>query len=516
MVVGWFDQLPDEILEVDPMLCISKAWALVLMQRSTRTAEVAPALRAAAQALDRVSAAEELRNLVAGHTASVQAFLLRQSPLVGETPKEVIAISQNAQQLLPEQEKGIRSVNSLNMGYAYLALADLPAAKIAYEHTLRDGLAGGNLYAAMYGPLNLGVIALLAGRLNEALELCETNIELFNKFLAGLNFPPIGGLYVLKACILLESNRLAEAEPVLLEGLDLIRWTGEYEAHFTGYTALARLRAIQGNRPAMLKAVKTLEEVWPEGIFYGEALHHRLLMRYWSTDTDVQKDSLSWLSRSGMEFGNMPVIKSVDPLSTAHVESYLGAAHVLARLANSHPHAYPLEDVQPFLERQEEFAKIHGFISWVVKTAIARALLYQAGGKKDEALKALEVALIAAAPTGLIRVFADECEPLQGLLEEIIPRLKEQLLIDYSKRLLEAFGCGTMDSEKRDRVEALLSERELEVLCFLAKGLTYQEIGQQLFLSLNTVQFHVKNIYGKLLVNKRVQAIEKARELNLI
>jgi LuxR family maltose regulon positive regulatory protein len=61
-----------------------------------------------------------------------------------------------------------------------------------------------------------------------------------------------------------------------------------------------------------------------------------------------------------------------------------------------------------------------------------------------------------------------------------------------------------------------LSDRELEVLKLLAAGHSYKEIGQQLFLSLNTVQFHVKNIYGKLLVNNRAQAIARARELKLI
>jgi hypothetical protein len=50
----------------------------------------------------------------------------------------------------------------------------------------------------------------------------------------------------------------------------------------------------------------------------------------------------------------------------------------------------------------------------------------------------------------------------------------------------------------------------------LRYGRAYKEIGQKLFLSLNTVQFHVKNIDGKWAVNKRVQAIEKARALNLI
>ena len=50
----------------------------------------------------------------------------------------------------------------------------------------------------------------------------------------------------------------------------------------------------------------------------------------------------------------------------------------------------------------------------------------------------------------------------------------------------------------------------------MAAGESYKEIGQQLFLSLNTVQFHVKNLYSKLMVNKRVQAIEKASEMKLI
>jgi len=112
MVVGWFDRLPEAVLESAPMLCIDKAWALVLMQRSTRSREVEPALHAADQALDRVNAGEALRNLVAGHSVSIQAFLLRQSALIGETPKKVIALCQEAQRLLPEQEKGIRSVNS--------------------------------------------------------------------------------------------------------------------------------------------------------------------------------------------------------------------------------------------------------------------------------------------------------------------------------------------------------------------------------------------------------------------
>jgi LuxR family maltose regulon positive regulatory protein len=516
VVVSWFDRLPEGTMESAPMLCISKAWALAVMQRGTRKGEVERALNAADHALDRVNAGKALRDLVAGHAASIQAFLLQTTALMGDEPERLIALSQEAQRLLPEDEKGIRSVNAMNIGYGYLALADLEAARIAFTQTLDDGLAGGNLYAAIYGPINIILSVLLVGHLREALQLCDTNIERFNQILAGQNFPPIGALYILRGCILLEFNQQAEAERALAEGLDLIRWTGEYEAHKKGYTASARLRAIQGDRPAVLEAVKILEEAWPEGALYVQSLRHCLLIRHWPNDPGVQQDAQIWLNQSGIEFDQLAVIDNVDPISESHFESYLYAAHVLAGLAKGKPGAYPLEGVHTYLKRQQDFSVSHGFINWVVEIAIARALLYQAEENKDEAFETLEEALRAAAPTGLLRVFVDESESLQDLLGELQHRLAEQSLIAYANRLLEAMSSRPAKPEIVDRQELLLSERELEVLRYLANGLTYEEIGQQLFLSLNTVQFHVKNIYRKLLVNKRTQAIEKAREMNLI
>jgi len=515
-VVGWFDRMPEEVLHLAPMLCICKAWALVLMQRGARGGEVEQALHAADKALDRVKAGEALRNQVSGHAASIQAFLLRRPALIDKKPEKLIALSQEALRLLPVEEKAIRSAAALNIGYGYQALADLEAASLAFKQVLEDGLAGGNYYAGIYGPINLVVSALLVGHLREALQLCEANIERFNQILAGQYFPPIGALYIYKGSILLEYDCLAEAEQALTEGLDLVRWTGDSVAPKKGYTALARLRAIQGDRPAMLEAVKTLEETWPEGTLYARALRHRLSMRYWPEDPDVQKDASTWLAQSEIQFDELAVIDSVDPISRARFVSYLNAAHVLARLSKGKPGVFPVEGVHAYLKRQHDFAVSHGFVNWVVEIAIARTLLYQAAGKKDEALETLEGALSAAAHTGLLRIFLDECEPLQALLEEAKPRLTDEGLIVYANRLSDASSCGPAKPETVEGHQELLSERELEILRYLAKGLTYEEMGQQLFLSLNTVQFHVKNIYRKLLVNKRMQAIEKARELRLV
>jgi len=61
-----------------------------------------------------------------------------------------------------------------------------------------------------------------------------------------------------------------------------------------------------------------------------------------------------------------------------------------------------------------------------------------------------------------------------------------------------------------------LSERELEVLRVLAAGLSNRAIAQKLYLSVATVKVHLKHIYGKLAVNSRMQAVARARELNLL
>jgi LuxR family maltose regulon positive regulatory protein len=266
----------------------------------------------------------------------------------------------------------------------------------------------------------------------------------------------------------------------------------------------------------MLEAVKALEETLPREAFYVQALRHRLSLCHWPGDSQARAEAQAWLDGSGIEFRGLATISSLNPASTAQFESCLNAAYVMTRLATVNPGAYSLEGVQAYLERQAQFAEAYGLLHWVVAIAIVKAQIHQGLGKKEEALKTLALALRTAAPTGLFRIFADECDSLQPLLEAVKFRLLDTSVRAYTNRLLDAFGGGAARPEIKEKHEGLLSSRELEVLQNLARGLSYEEIGRQLFLSLNTIQSHVKSIYRKLQVNKRIHAIEKARELNLL
>ncbi|RIK32232.1 MAG: hypothetical protein DCC56_00040 [Anaerolineae bacterium] len=515
-VLGWFDRLSEPLTQFSPMMCINKAWALALMERQARAEEVQQALQAADEALDRTNADTSLRNLVAGQAASIQAFLIQTSALASGQPEKLIEMSQKAQRLLPEDEKAIRGVNALNIGYAYMALADLPSAERFANLAFEDGMAGGNLYAALYGPITLITIAKISGRLKDALQLCETNIEQFNRVLAGQNFPPIGALYILKGEILLEENHLAEAETALTQGLSLVRWAGEFEAHLKGYSSLARLRSVQGDEAGLIESLKFLEETRPECVPYAQALCHRLSLSNRSASQANLEEARHWANQATLKFDDLPDITGVDPVSEINFRTYVSAAHVHARLAAHDPQAYPLADIHAYFARQEKFAETNGLFGWLIEMWILRALMYQAEGKADDARRMIQSALEAAAPRGYFRIFLDEGWLLRPLLESTGRLLKNADLAAYVKRLLDAMPDESAKAQAAPRGVDHLSEREIEVLRLLACGQSYKEVGESLFLSLNTVQFHVKSIYRKLSVNKRMQAIEKAQEMKLI
>jgi len=516
-VMGWFDDLSEPLSQSAPMLPIARAWSLVLMQRqATRTGDVEEALLAAADALERVNADDALRNLVAGHSATIQAFIMGAPGYPRQGPQRFIELAEKSQQLLPAGDRAIRSVNAIIIGNSYAELGDLPAAEQAYRQTLDDGVAGGNLYAAIYGPINLILFAMIRGQLPEALHLCEANIDRFNQLAAGQNFPPIGALYILKGCIILEENRPAQAEQELTQGLSLVRWTGEARTHMKGYCALARLRAMQGDLPAMLETLDALEAIRPEAVLLAQALRHRFLARYWDANPAALQEARLWAAQPALRLDALPDIGGVDPMDEIRFRTHLNAAHIRIRLAARDNQTSSLPPLHKYLARQERLAESRGLFGWLVEIRLARALLLQAQGNGDEARRLLHATLAASASRGFFRIFLDESDRLRPLLEAVVARRPEPHLAAFAARLLDAMPIEAAAVKAGPPDPNRLTDRELDVLRLLAAGQSYKEIGQTLFLSLNTVQFHVKSIYSKLRVNKRLQAIETARQLKLL
>jgi LuxR family maltose regulon positive regulatory protein len=148
------------------------------------------------------------------------------------------------------------------------------------------------------------------------------------------------------------------------------------------------------------------------------------------------------------------------------------------------------------------------------------AVAHHMHGEADKAVHALGDALALAKPGGFVRLFVDEGVPMARLLYKAVARGAEPA---YIRRLLAAFPVveskqtisSPVSGPESEWVEPL-SAREREVLQLIAEGLSNQEVAARLFLSLHTVKVHARNIYAKLAVTNRTQAVARARALGFV
>jgi LuxR family transcriptional regulator, maltose regulon positive regulatory protein len=155
-----------------------------------------------------------------------------------------------------------------------------------------------------------------------------------------------------------------------------------------------------------------------------------------------------------------------------------------------------------------------------LKVLVLQALAHWAQGKSETAVELLKDALALAKPGGFIRLFIDEGAPMARLLYETLARGIEPV---YVRRLLAAFPVAdstpaalSLPPDAEAGLVEPLSMRELEVLQVIAEGLSNQEVANRLYLSLHTVKVHARNIYAKLGVKNRTQAVAKGRALGIL
>ena len=174
------------------------------------------------------------------------------------------------------------------------------------------------------------------------------------------------------------------------------------------------------------------------------------------------------------------------------------------------------------LDKLREFVETTHNTRYLIEVLALRALLKERQGQRQSALELLERALVLAEPGGFIRLFVDLGPPLDQLLDRL--RWQEgargSVAVDYVTQILNAFeakaGGQTADTTSSSALVEPLTPRELEVLALLGQHLTNREIAEELVVSPSTVKTHTLNIYRKLDVNGRKQAVARATELGIL
>jgi LuxR family maltose regulon positive regulatory protein len=224
-----------------------------------------------------------------------------------------------------------------------------------------------------------------------------------------------------------------------------------------------------------------------------------------------------WAGESGISCEEKPVFKCPD--------QYIVICRV--RIAQGRS-----AEVIELLERLRSWSEATGAQPFLIQVLALQALQALAEGDREQACKHLERALSLAEPEGYIRTFLDLGAPLHHLLQIASAQILRDRSHDvYIRQLLDAFSSDTLSVQNElprsghtilpstfqpfNLLEPL-SDRELEILRLLNTTLTSTEIADQLVIAVSTVRTHIRNIYGKLGVNRRMEALERARELGLL
>ncbi len=485
-LLDWLASLPASVLNARPSLWRKYASLLLV---NGQTDGVEEKLQAAEAGLQGAEEDDKTRNLV-GQIAAARATLA----LTRYQIEPMIAQSRRALAYLHPDNLSLRANANWTLGFAYFLQGDRAAARRAYTEAISLAQAAGAIFTTILAAIGLGGV-------QEADNQLPLAAETYHRVLQLAGDPPQQIIYEAHlglARVLYEWNDLDGAEQHGRQSLHLAR---QYERIIDRFVVcevfLARLKLAQGD---VAGAAALLAQVGQS------ARQQNFVYRI----PEVAAAQVLVLLRHGNLAAAAQLAQTHD-LLLSQARVHLAQGDTSTALA--------------VLETWRRQVEEKGWADERLRVLVLQAVALQAHGEQDQALHVLGDALALAEPEGFIRSFVDAGPPMARLLSAAAAM---GLMQDYIGKLLAAFEAETRQREDtafrppasptapaQPLIEPL-SHREVEVLQLVAQGLSNQEISEQLFLALDTVKGHNRNIFSKLQVQRRTEAVARARELGLL
>jgi LuxR family maltose regulon positive regulatory protein len=491
-LLQWADAIEFQS-ETRPWLAIQKAWALALTGELER---VEPTLAAPDRLLSPLEPTVEIRTMQ-GTIAAARAHCANAK----SDTRSAAEHARKALALLPDCSsisRSIRSVATSILGDASWINGDLEEASRAYSDAIRIGREAGNPHMTVIAGSNLAEVQMEQGRLGCAADTYAQALPLAIRP-DGRRSPLAGGILAGLGRLAYERNRLEEADQYLRPCLELCREWNDGDLQASACALTGRLELARG-RP--LEAQKAIREA--ERLAGQYAISFRRSMQ-------IKSD----LGRVFFSQNNPGKLAQLLPASGLPLEGEIPDRrapeyNLLLRTLLSQG---DYEGAAGLSERLLPRAEAAGRMGSVIEILILQALAFQGMKETGQALAALERALALAQPEGYVRTFLDEGEAMTRLLCQARSR---QAGNGYAAELLAAIGAiPGMTQPSMQILKEPLTAREVEVLKLIEAGCSNQKIAGQLVISIPTVKRHISNIYAKLEVNSRTQAVAIGKELKI-
>lgn len=490
-VIAWIERLPPDILKTSPVLSESAAWAFFLAGRYERVETLLSELELFFESEESTGPKRTAEIL------ALRSFMCRMS---GKT-KEGIALAEQALSTAPEKNAFLQGLIYTSLGGLYKDAGELYRATEAQKHAIEMNRMAGNMAAVVMDVRNLVMLLCMLGKLQEAQTVCQGAIDSADEVL--IQMPAFSAVLVSMGEILYEKNELDGAEICCRDGIALSRRGGFEYAEAFGLMALARVHQAQGRTTSARKLMQ--EAAGPARKNPPTAAHYAAnSIKLMLAQGEIQP-AKRWVESQG--------ITPSDTLTPDMVPYYLALARVLLAEARDNSSDHKVAEALNLLERLLELLQHSEQVGTALEVQILIALAHSLRGAGKDAVDVLRSVLPLAAREGFMRIFLDEGESLYRLMRSATDWGLDQ---GYIERLLTEYDAARREGETLEHAsDHDLTRQEMRVLHLIDAGLNNQEIARELTVTLNTVKTHTRNLYSKLYVNSRTQAIVRARELGL-
>ncbi|WP_080430470.1 LuxR C-terminal-related transcriptional regulator, partial [Burkholderia ubonensis] len=500
-LLGWIGKLPEELVVERPRLRLAKVWGLAL---SMQTAEASEEIESIVQDISRQDVNDDLfaAPLLQGEVNVLRGIIAG----FDDDTERAITFGSEATEAVLQMPPAARFFAETAQLFGLIYEGRFDKVRRMRALTFRSESAQTPIYADAYRESMFGLAELVSGELTEAARILEAAVSH-----AEIHLGPTSAAATLPAAYLAlvyyERNDLERARKTISGRASVALETCPLGALLRFTCAASRLYTRDGNISAALALIEDARQVAAKRKWLrlrvgcdGEAV--RLYLHEGRLQRAIQTiESLRAVMPASRPVGMGTFLETwaIYSITCARIFVAEGRANEAVR---------QLKEVFPDLVAANRW-----YLNVQVSTLLA--LAYSLQREERQALASLQNALAIAQCTGMVNAFIDEGIALRALIERLrkIGSALESRNREFEDHLLLAFDTGvdpngSPDGDSQRVMSRLLSAREVEILGQVARGLSNKEIGRVLQVAPETVKWHLKNIFEKLDVSSRTDAVQ--------
>ena len=410
--------------------------------------------------------------------------------------------------LIPEEAFELQAFTLMVLGASYIQEYEFVEARRILDKGIDLAEKIGNDHIQILASSHLVFLLINQGKYSEAEQICQRIITLYENRKTQIS-PAIAQIFTLLADIHTKRFQLDEALSLAKKGLEISKRWNQIDTETVSYIYLIDILIKRHEFDQAQQALEQLKEralgfsPWFTDIIETTEVNYLIL------SGDV-KSASRWAMGKSLDYR-----VSVDP---SNLQTYIIYARILY-------HESKFFEALKLVDRLLIACESKNLMGVHLDLLPLKSLLLKEMGAQEKAIDVIDKALTFAEPEGYKSCFIQYGEGLVSLLRQLIQDGQHQefaleILTSIEGQAVAKTGVfanhmESIKSGEKDLIESL-SDRELEVLQWIACGCTNLEIAQKLVISLHTVKSHARNIYGKLGVKNRTEAVTRARLLGML